>query len=142
MASAVASTIINQPIEKVFSYITEVENHTAWQAGIKEARVSPAGPIALGSMYTYTSEVMGRKMETALQVSQFEINRKWAIKTTGVPTPVETVYQFEPSGAGTQLTVSMELSGGYPAMAEGAIKAQLQKSMDEQAARMKQMLEK
>jgi uncharacterized protein YndB with AHSA1/START domain len=142
MASAVASTVINQPIEKVFSYITQVENHKAWQAGIVDARVAPAGPIALGSIYTYTSEVLGRKMETSMQVSQFEANRKWAIKTTGVPTPVETVYQFEPAGSGTKLTVSMELSGGFPAMAEAAVKAQMQKSMEEQANRMKQNLEK
>jgi hypothetical protein len=59
-----------------------------------------------------------------------------------VPTPVETVYVFEPSGAGTRLTVSMELTGGFPAMAEAAVKASMQKSMEEQAARMKQNLEK
>ena len=136
MASAVASTIINQPIEKVFSYVTGVENHKAWQAGILDARLSPPGPVALGSIYTYTNEVLGRKMETSMQVSQFEANRKWAVKTTGTPKPVETVYQFEPAGSGTKLTISMELSGGFPAMAEATIKAQMQKSMEEQAARM------
>jgi hypothetical protein len=142
MATAVASTLINQPIEKVFSYVTGVENHRAWQAGILEARLAPPGPVALGSIYTYTNEVLGRKMETSMQVSQFEANRKWAVKTTGTPRPVETVYQFEPAGSGTKLTISMELSGGFPAMAEAAVKAQMQKSMEEQAARMKQNLEK
>jgi uncharacterized protein YndB with AHSA1/START domain len=142
MATASSTTLINQPVEKVFSYVTQVENHMAWQAGIQAARVSPAGPIALGSTYTYTSEVMGRKMETSLQVSQFEANRKWAIKTTGTPKPVETVYLFEPAGSGTRLTISMELSGGFPAMAEAAVKAQMQKSMEEQGARVKQAVEK
>ena len=142
MASASASTIINQPVEKVFSYVTQVENHKAWQAGILDAQVSPAGPIAVGSTYTYTSEVLGRKLQTAMQVSQFEANKKWAIKTTGVPTPVETVYAFEAVGGTTRLTVSIELTGGYPAVAEAAVKASMQKSMEEQAARMKQNLEK
>ena len=142
MVSASASTVINQPVEKVFSYVTSVENHKAWQAGIVDARISPAGPAALGSTYTYTSEVLSRKLETALQISQFEANKKWAIKTIGVPTPVETVYLFEGSGSTTKLTVSMELSGGFPAMAEAAVKASMQKSMEEQANRMKQNLEK
>ena len=33
MASATATTLINQPVDKVFSYVTQVENHTAWQEG-------------------------------------------------------------------------------------------------------------
>ena len=102
MVSASASTVINQPVEKVFSYVTSVENHKAWQAGIVDARISPAGPAALGSTYTYTSEVLGRKLETAVQISRFEANKKWAIKTIGVPTPVETVYLFEGSGSTTK----------------------------------------
>jgi hypothetical protein len=85
---------------------------------------------------------MGHRMQTAMQISAFEPNRKWAVKTTGVPTPVETVYTFEPAGGGTKLTVAMELTGGYPKAAEGMVVQQMQKTMDEQAARMKQMLEK
>ncbi len=142
MASVSSSVTINQPVEKVFTYITDVANHKAWQAGIVDAKVTPAGPVALGSIYHYTSQVMGRNMETQLQVSAFEPNKKWNIKTTGVPNPVETVYQFEAAGNGTKLTISMELTGGYPAAAEGMIKAQMQKTMDEQANRIKQITEK
>ena len=41
----------------------------------------------------------------------------------------------------TNLTISMELSGGYPAAAEGMIKNQMQKSLDEQGKRIKRMVE-
>jgi uncharacterized protein YndB with AHSA1/START domain len=140
MASVSASVTINQPVEKVFSYVTDVANHKAWQAGILDAKITPEGPVGVGSVYQYTSEVMGHKMQTQLQVSEFEANRRWSITTTGVPTPVQTVYQFEPAGDGTSLTISMELSGGYPPAAEPMVKAQMQKSMDEQAARIKQMV--
>jgi uncharacterized protein YndB with AHSA1/START domain len=142
MASVSSSVTINQPVEKVFSYVTMVENHKAWQAGIQDAKITPAGPVAVGSIYHYTTEVMGRKMETQLQVSAYEQNKKWSVKTTGVPRPVETVYLFEGAGNTTQLTISMELSGGYPAAAEGMIKQQMQKSLDEQGNRIKQMVEK
>jgi hypothetical protein len=36
----------------------------------------------------------------------------------------------------------MDLTGGYPAAAEGMVKAQMQKSFDEQAQRLKKTLEK
>jgi hypothetical protein len=142
MASASSSIVINQPVDKVFGYITNVANHTAWQAGILNATITPAGPVAVGSIYHYTTEVMGRKYETQTQVSGFELNKKWAIKTVGVPRPVETVYLFEALGNTTRLTISMDLTGGYPAAAEGMVKAQMQKSFDEQAQRVKKMLEK
>lgn len=142
MASVSSSVTINQPVDKVFAYITMVENHKAWQAGILEAKVTPAGPIAVGSIYHYTTEVMGRRMETQLQVSAYEQNKKWSVKTTGVPRPVETVYLFEGAGNATKLTISMELTGGYPAAAEAMVKQQMQKSMDESANKIKQMVEK
>ena len=141
MATASAVTTINQPVEKVFSYVIAVENHKAWQAGILEAKVTPAGPIGVGSTYHYTSQVMGQKMVTQMQVSAFEPNKKWSIRTTGVPRPVETVYVFEPVGNTTKLTISMELTGGYPAMAEAMVKQQMQKSLEEQGSRVKQMVE-
>ncbi len=141
MATASATILVNQPVEKVFAYVTAVQNHTTWQAGISQAQVTPNGPVALGSVYHYTTEVMGRRLETQLQVSGFEPNHKWAVKTVGVPRSVETVYLFEPVGNATQLTICMDLTGGYPAAAEPMIRQQMQKSFDEQAQRIKRMLE-
>ena len=141
--AAVSSTVtINQPVEKVFNYITSVDNHKAWQAGILDATLEPKGPPALGSIYHYGSNVMGKRYDTQMQISAFEPNKTWSIKTVGVPRPVETVYKFEGMGSTTKVTISMELSGGYPAAAEGAVKQAMQKSLDEQGARIKQFAEK
>ncbi len=142
MASVSSSVTINQPVDKVFTYVTAVDNHKAWQSGILDAKVTPAGPLGVGSIYHYTTQVMGRKMETQLQISAYELNKKWAVKTAGVPRPVETVYLFEPAANTTKLTISMELAGGYPAAAEGMVKQQMQKSLDDQCHRIKQMTEK
>lgn len=132
---------INRPVDHVFNYVVSVDNHPAWQASILEARLNPAGPVALGSVYEYTTDVMGRKIQSALRVSAFEPNETWGVTTTGVPNPVETVYSFAADGANTRLTITMELTGGYPAVAEAAIKQQMQKSLDEQCARIKQFAE-
>ena len=140
MTTVSASTSINQPVEKVFDYMTNVENHTAWQAGILEATVTPPGPIDVGSTYHYTTEVMGRQMETQLEVTAFEKNQKWSVKTTGVPQSIEMVYLFEAADAGTKLTISMELAGGYPAAAEAMVKQQTQKNFEDQCNKIKQML--
>jgi hypothetical protein len=140
VASVSSSITINQPVDKVFNYVITVENHKAWQEGIVDAKVAPAGPVAVGSTYQYTSKMMGIQMQTQMQVSAFEPKKQWNITTVGVPTPVTTAYQFEGDGSTTKLTISMELTGGYPAAAEAAVKQQMQKSLDEQANRIKKIV--
>ena len=120
----------------------DVENHKAWQAGILDARITPPGPVSVGSTYHYTNEVMGRRMETHLEVTACEKNKKWAVKTTGVPQSVEIVYLFEAVDNQTKLTISMELAGGYPAAAEKMVKQQTQKNIEDQCSKIKQMVEK
>jgi uncharacterized protein YndB with AHSA1/START domain len=136
MPAVSSSVTINQPVEKVFNYVVDVANHKAWQAGVLDARVTPAGPIGVGTTYHYTSEVMGHRMETQMQVSAFEANKKWSVRTLGANS-VETAYVFEPAGSGTKLTLSMELGGGYPKMAEGMVMQQMEKSLVEQGERIK-----
>src|SRR5207249_4592258 len=129
--------------EKVFGFVSDIENQMKMQPGILAVKVTPPGPVAVGSLLHYTTEYAGKKYESALEVSAYEANKKWATKTTGVPKPVETVYSFEPAGAGTKLTISTELvPGSFPAAAEPAIKAQWQKTFDESCVRIKQMVEK
>ena len=143
MTTVSSSTTINQPVEKVFSLITDPANQKALQPGILDVKITPPGPVAVGSLLHYTTEYAGKKYESAVQISAYEPNKKWATKTTGTPKPVETVYAFEPAGAGSKLTISTELiPGSFPAPAEGAIKAQWQKTFDETCSRLKQMAEK
>ena len=143
MTTVSSSTTINQPVEKVFSLIADPANMKNMQAGILDVRVTPPGPVAVGSQLHTTSEYAGKKYESAVQVSAYEPNKKWATKTTGTPKPMETVYAFEPAGAGTKVTVSTELiPGSFPAAAEGTIKAQWQKTFDATCQGLKQMAEK
>ena len=142
MTTVSTSTSINQSIDKVFDYMIDVENHKAWQAGIVDATITPPGPVGVGSTYHYTTEVMGRRMETHLEVTACEKNKKWSVKTTGVPQSVEMVYLFEAVDNNTKLTISTELAGGYPAAAEKMVKQQTQKNLEEQCTKIKQMLEK
>jgi uncharacterized protein YndB with AHSA1/START domain len=141
MTTVSASITINQPVDKVFDYVTDVENHKAWQAGILDATVTPSGPIGVGSTYHYTTDVMGRRMETQLEVTVYEKDKKWSVKTIGVPQSVEMAYLFEIVGDNTQLTISMELAGGYPAAAEAMVKQQTQKNFEDQCNKIKKMLE-
>lgn len=110
---------------------------------ISDAQVTPSGSVAVGSIYIYTTEGMGRKMETKTRVSQFEQNQIWAFKTIGVPQAVETIFEFGIEGSATKLTLRMNIpAGAYPVAAEGMIKQQMQKTLEDQCKQLKQLLEK
>jgi uncharacterized protein YndB with AHSA1/START domain len=135
----VSTTItINRPVEQVFNYLIDPANHKDWNESIVEVGLTPAGSVAVGSIYVYKTSTMGMKFETHMQVSAFEQNRVWAFTTIGVPTPVTTTYQFEPAGDQTQMTITMELTGGYPAAAEPMIIQSTQTSLNQQANMIKQ----
>ena len=143
MTSVSSSTTINKPVETVFNVVTQPEIMKAMAPGILDVKLTPPGPMAMGSMLHYTSEYAGKKYESATQVSAYEPNKKWAFKTTGVPKPMEQVYVFEPAGAGTKLTISVELiPGSYPAAAEPMQIANWQKILAETGAKIKQFAEK
>ncbi|KAA3643312.1 MAG: DUF3284 domain-containing protein [Chloroflexi bacterium] len=142
MPTVTCSTTINQSADKVFAYLTDVKNHTSWQAAIESATISPDGPAALGSVYEYTTDVMGQKMKSQMEITSFEENKKWGVSTVGVPTTTTTVYDFEDEGGSTKLTITMELAdGAYPAAAEAMVVAETEKNLVKQAETIKAAVE-
>ncbi|HET7376549.1 MAG TPA: SRPBCC family protein [Anaerolineae bacterium] len=142
MTVVTSSTTINAPAAKVFDFLVTPENHKKWQPALLEVSVTPAGPIGIGSIYHYVTQVMGNKYPSQIQISGYEVNKKWAYKTTGVPNPVETVYTFEAAGTATNVTISMDVpANAYPAAAAPMIMQQMQKSLVDQCAALKKALE-
>ena len=137
MTTLSSQTTINKPASEVFAFLTDVKNHLSWQPMLKEARIEPDGAPAVGSVYHYMTEVMGQKYPSQMEITAFEQDRLWKVGTTSMPNPVYSTYQFEDQGGSTLLTISMELSGGYPAAAEAAIKQQTQKTLDDQCTAIK-----
>ena len=132
---------INRPVEIIFSWLTDFSNHMQWQPNLVEAEVTSPGPLDVGATYRYVTEVMGRRFPSTGEITAYELNRIWGQKSFGGPAPVETIYQFEPDKSCTTITVTMKAStGGFP-NAGGFVKQQLIKSLDEQNARLKQILE-
>lgn len=141
MINVSSSVVIDKPVADVFAYTTDPNTATAWQSGVDA--VVPDGPQdVVGSKYTEVRKFMGQEMKSTLQITAYEKNAKWAAKVLNGPVPYEVTQTFTPEGGGTRLTT--EVVGepkGFFKIAEGALKGQLQKSLDEDGQRLKQVLE-
>jgi uncharacterized protein YndB with AHSA1/START domain len=144
MALIDTSITINQPVEKVFGFLSNPENLKSIQQGVTGITLTTSGPIGVGTKYKISGEVMGRKFDIENEIVAYEVNKKISIKTPAPPpaSPVTNTYTFEPAGGGTKVTAIMDtviMTGGMPGM-EDMIKGQLKGPLDATLATVKKLL--
>ena len=134
------SVQIDKPVNEVFAYVTSYEHVTKWQGGVEA--VEPEGDNAVGGKYTEVRKFLGREMKTTLEIIEFEQNAKWAAKALTGPVPYEATTTFESANGGTKITTRVEAEpSGFFKMAQGAVQSQLDKSLEDDMQRLKEILE-
>lgn len=112
------SVTIDQPLEAVFTYISNYENDPQWRAGVTRMDQSPKGAAQLGTVTREVLKAMGRSNETLAKVVEYEVNRKIAFKSFRAEVPVDGWRAVESVDGGTRFTyyLHMDLNGMYGLM--------------------------
>lgn len=100
------SVFIRQPVERVFEYVTDLNNNAQWQSGILEAAITSAGSVGVGSTYSCVNRFMGIRFESAGEIAAFEPNRLCTYLFTSGSVSGESSFRFESRQGGTLLTTS------------------------------------
>lgn len=139
MANVETSISINKPVDKVFEYLTNVQNQKAMNPSINE--VVMQGKLAVGTHYTIKMTVAGRAFESENEVVALEPNKTFGVKTLAKPpaSPVTNTYTLEKDGNGTKLHLSMD-AVVMPGT-ENMVMPQLRMGLDTALAGMKKALE-
>ena len=106
-----ASVTVNRPLEEVFRFMTDNQNALQWQSGLLEARVTN-DVVGIGKTWVDVVQVLGRRIEIASELTEFEPLRTVGFKSTSGPIPLEGRYAFEPDGAGTKVTFTLQGEAG------------------------------
>jgi carbon monoxide dehydrogenase subunit G len=146
MAILETSVTVSKPVEKVFEYITNLDNQKKLSTYITGIEVD--GPVKLGTKYKIETTSMGHKNVTTNEVVSFEPNRKFGVKTFAAPpaSDVTNTYLLEADGSGTKLTLQMDavlVPAGMPNMPgmEDMMKTQMKAGLDSTMAAMKKAIE-
>jgi hypothetical protein len=136
------SVLINKPVTDVFNFVTAEGNYSKFQAGVVD--VIESGPRNMvGSQFTEVRKFMGQEMRTTLEITEFVPNQKWAAKVVKGPVPYNVLVTYEPLNGGTKYTTLVEGEPtGFFKIAEGMVAGQLEKSLAEDEAKLKELLEK
>jgi uncharacterized membrane protein len=128
MAIVETSITINKPVEKVYEYLTNLQNQTKLNPSLTEVVLS--GPMAVGTKFKQKGTVMGRAFESNNEIVALEPNKKFGIKTIAAPpaSDVTSTYILEKDGKGTKLTLQMDtviMAMGMEAMVTNQLKTGL-----------------
>jgi uncharacterized protein YndB with AHSA1/START domain len=135
------SVLINKPVAEVFAFVSNSDNTPKWQGRV-ETIIPEGPPNVVGSRYTEVRKFMGQEMKSLLEITAFEQNARWAARVITGPVPYEVTATFEPSAAGTKMTTRVEGEPkGFFKIAEGMVKGQLEKSLEDDGNRLKGILE-
>lgn len=138
MAVVETSISINQPVEKVFAYLTDVQKQKDLNPSISAIEVS--GKMAVGMRYKIKMTVAGREFVSENEIAALEPNKTFAVKTLAAPpaAPVTNTYTLEKEGSGTKLHLAMD-AVVMPGT-EGMVVPQLRAGLDTALAGIKKAL--
>ena len=137
------SVVINRPIDEVFEFMTHAENNPQWQSGAQEVMKTSEGPTDVGTTYTAVTGLLGRRIESAIEITAYEPNKRMAGKTTSGPIPFQFDNTIEAlAEGGTKVTNSAEgAPGGFFKLAEPVVARMIKRQNESNFANLKDLLE-
>jgi hypothetical protein len=112
------SATINQPVERVFEYVSTPQNDPTWvPVSLRHEKISP-GPLRVGSITEEDVAFLRRQMRCGWEVWHYEPPSAVALRTVSGPLPATIHLLLKSLDSGNELTLvaSAELRGVYKLM--------------------------
>jgi carbon monoxide dehydrogenase subunit G len=131
---------ISRPPGDVFRYLTDVEKAPEWQASALE--VSPEGEIGVGTRIREIRNFLGRRAESTLEVTEYELGRRFSLRVVSGPLPFEVRHALAPDGEGTRLDWVAETdTSRFPKLAVRMMAGTAERQFKADLERLKRVLE-
>jgi uncharacterized membrane protein len=142
MVNIQSSVAINRPISDVFSFLSDNQiNAHQWMSGLLDVKITN-DVTGIGRAWVDTVQVLGRRVEVASEVTEYEPERRIGFRSTSGPFPLQGRYAFEADGQATKVAFSMEGEpGGFFKLAEPFVARSVQRQWDTNLANLKDILE-
>jgi uncharacterized protein YndB with AHSA1/START domain len=94
--------------ERVFEFVSDVENNPRWRSYVVDAQWLDDGPMRIGRRGRQTSSVLGRRWSVEAEVVEWEPPRRVVWATTAGDAAVRTACEVAPEGGGSRLSMWTE----------------------------------
>jgi uncharacterized membrane protein len=135
------SVLIEQPVGKVFEYVTDISNNPKWQTDILELAITSTGPFELGSTYRCVNRFMGKRIETEGVITEFVPDQACSFRITSGSVTGESRFLFEGKNGTTKFTTSAALELGFLNLGKVIVKRKICTQLKNDMCRLKAILE-
>jgi uncharacterized protein YndB with AHSA1/START domain len=143
MIQFTVGTEIARPPTDVFAYVTDPAKLATWQTNTISAVAENAQPFGLGTRMREVHRAPGGKQLASLvEVSEYEPDRVFALRTLEGPLPIHARITFESTELGTRLQLDAHGQPSGPMrLAQPLIRLTLKRQFAGYCATLKQVLE-
>ena len=143
MVEVETSVLINQPIEKVFEFVTTPENDAQWYIGVESRDHTPGEPAGVGSTSQSEIRFLGVSVTVDWEVTGYDPPKKIEVKTIKGPVSMESGYTLEAvTERQTKVTVHGEADvSGVFSVAEPIVERMAQRQWEASFENLKDVLE-
>jgi hypothetical protein len=135
-------TTIAGPVDAVAAFAADPDNAPRWYANIKSVEWLTPRPVRLGSQVRFVAEFMGRRLAYVYEVVEFDLPKRFVMRTAEGPFPMETTYAWEPAVGGTRMTLrNRGEPSGFGALAAPFMATAMRRATRKDLAALKALLE-
>ena len=136
------SVVVERPIEEVFAYLTDPAKIPDWQSSALEAHIEGGGPMRAGSTVLEQRKFLGRRMESTMEVLEYEPPRRFRIKVSSGPVPFEVTNTLSAADGGTRINAALEGEpGGFFRLAEPLVARAIARELRNNLEQLKDLME-
>lgn len=134
---------IARPPTEVFDYATDPTKLANWQTNTVSAIADTDGPLGLGSRVREVHRAPGGKQLASLvEVSEYEPDRSFALRTLEGPLPIHARITFEATDLGTRVRFHAHGQPSGPMrLAQPVLRLILKRQLGADCATLKRVLE-
>ena len=128
----------------VAAFASDPDNAQTWYANIETVNWRSPKPAAVGSRIEFVARFLGRRMAYTYEVTEFEPNERFVMRTAQGPFPMETTYSWsDTASGGTRMQLrNRGEPAGFGKIAAPVMRAAIQRENRKDLARLKQVLER
>ena len=143
MVTVEHEVMVSRPRSEVFAYLANPRNLPEWQSSVLETRMEAEGPVAVGSRWTEVRRVLGRKMEAGVEVTEYEPDRRFSVRSVAGPVRFLVEHTLEEAEGGTRIHIvgQGEQSGFMARLGDRLVARQAKQAFESDFDRLKQRLE-
>ena len=98
--------LVDKPAEDLFAFVSDGQNMSKWNVAVREVKQTSPGDVKVGTKYRMVRRLGRRRAVNTFQVTEYDPNKKFCMKTISGPQSCVYCFNFKSFGIRTRLCVA------------------------------------